>query len=142
MPPLILFPSPTTQQLSALHTLVDYKLVAIGLINHNVTYLLSSEFPALRNGFYRPMPFRANSGSPTNVSVQNEDAAATIGKNEPILATVLSNCSSVILNTNQSPMRSRSGSYASNSSLTLTSGALQRIINSDIKEELDVDSKS
>lgn len=34
-------------------------IVAIGLINHNVTYLLSSEIPALRNGHYRPMPFRA-----------------------------------------------------------------------------------
>lgn len=144
---LIYINSPNTTQ-PALHhlpasTMLPYKKtkVAIGLINHNVTYLLSSDFPALRNGFYRPMPFRASSGSPTNMTSTDEDNAmlSSISKNEPISATVLSNCSNIVLNTTQSPMRSRSGSYASNSSLTLTTGAIQRIINSDIKEELDID---
>lgn len=48
--------------------------VAIGLINHNVAYVLSSESSPNR-GVYRPMPFRV---SPQLKSSTNSDDILTI----------------------------------------------------------------
>lgn len=84
-------------------------VVAIGLINHNVTYLLSSEIPALRNGHFRPMPFRA--GSPTKSIEQQAQVDIPIS----------------------SGLRSRSNSHVSASGIIAAGQRLQ--IN--IKEEQD-----
>lgn len=93
--------------------MLEQRAVAIGLINHNVTYLLSSESPALRNGHYRPMPFRA--GSPARSA-------------EPPIPPV-----DVPSPTINSAPRSRSNSYVS---ATGTLAAGQRV-RAEIKEEQD-----
>lgn len=86
------------------------------MINHNVTYLLSSEIPALRNGAYRPMPFRAATPPPKLIDDEKLDQELILGlqKNPAV--------------------RSRSNSYVSSSSNV--AGSQRR--DADIKEELDI----
>lgn len=92
--------------------------VAIGLINHNVTYLLSSEIPALRNGQYRPMPFRAST-PPAPDNVAHQSSGGDSNSLQP-----------------NSTARSRSNSQA-----TSISAAGQRM-SIDIKEEQDTCSRN
>lgn len=102
---------------------ISTSIVAIGLINHNVTYLLSSEISFSTDGQYKPMPFRAGT-SPKHTEITDQQ------QTDHIASTIHNQVATNGLSLSQSP-RSRSNSYVSTSG---TMNGAQRL-EDDIEEE-------